>query len=263
MNSSYKRLTTFDLKIIGIILMFIDHIHQMFSWAGVPNWVDWFGRPVATLFFFISVEGFSHTRNKKKYLSRLLYGFWAMIIGTSIVEHFFSFPEVALQNNIFTDLLIGALAMYAIDEFRTFKQTKQQKHLWIGLASLIGPLISSLLFLWSLSTGNFLLINFLRFVPSLVMTENTILIYIIPLMYLAKDYRVRQYLIIVVASLFYLLRAPGLAFTMNIQWMLIFALIPIMLYNGQKGRGMRSFFYIFYPVHIWILYIIASLMYTR
>lgn len=31
--------------------MFIDHIHQMFVPMGAPDWLDWFGRPVATLFF--------------------------------------------------------------------------------------------------------------------------------------------------------------------------------------------------------------------
>lgn len=61
----FRGFSTFDLKILGIILMFIDHIHQMFVPMGAPNWLDWFGRPVATLFFFVSVVGFSHTRSKE------------------------------------------------------------------------------------------------------------------------------------------------------------------------------------------------------
>jgi hypothetical protein len=35
-KSKFKGLTTFDLKVIGIILMFIDHIHQMFVPMGAP-----------------------------------------------------------------------------------------------------------------------------------------------------------------------------------------------------------------------------------
>ncbi|WP_375709512.1 TraX family protein [Latilactobacillus curvatus] len=49
-------------------------------------------------------------------------------------------------------------------------------------------------------------------------------------------------------------------FTSNTQWMMIFAIIPILLYNGQKGRSMKYFFYLFYPIHIWLLFILASLM---
>lgn len=61
-----KSLTTFDLKVIGLVLMVFDHIHQMFAGAGVPGWFNWLGRPVATIFFFVSVEGFTHTHDKKK-----------------------------------------------------------------------------------------------------------------------------------------------------------------------------------------------------
>ena len=84
--------------------MFIDHIHEMFNTVGVPNWVDWFGRPVATIFFFLSVEGFIHTRNQKRYMTRLLIGFWVMQIGNMIIQHFFPMGDFALINNIFGDL---------------------------------------------------------------------------------------------------------------------------------------------------------------
>ena len=46
-------------------------------------------------------------------------------------------------------------------------------------------------------------------------------------------------------------------FGVNHQWMMILAAIPIVLYNGEKGRGMRNF-YIFYPAHIAILQLLVS-----
>jgi hypothetical protein len=49
-------------------------------------------------------------------------------------------------------------------------------------------------------------------------------------------------------------------FTNHYQWMMIFALPIMLLYNGKRGKGLKWFFYIFYPVHIVILYWIGIFM---
>lgn len=42
------------------------------------------------------------------------------------------------------------------------------------------------------------------------------------------------------------------------QWMMAGALPFFLLYNGKKGRGLKYFFYFFYPIHIYLLYFISG-----
>lgn len=102
-----KGFSTFDLKILGIVLMFIDHIYQMFVPLGASHWLDWFGRPVATLFFFISVIGFTHTHNKITYMLRLYFCMVAMLLFTFTLSRVIGYDQVVLINNIFVTCLLG------------------------------------------------------------------------------------------------------------------------------------------------------------
>lgn len=43
----------------------------------------------------------------------------------------------------------------------------------------------------------------------------------------------------------------------NIQWMMAFAAVPMLMCSGRKGKGLKNFFYIFYSVHIAVLYLSA------
>lgn len=253
-----KGLTTFDLKIIGIVLMFIDHIHQMFVPMGAPDWLDWFGRPVATLFFFISVVGFTHTRDKKKYMLRLYLGMVIMSFGNLFIQRWVGYEEVQLFNNIFRDLLVGAIMMYGIDNFSAgIKKKNIRRGLWGGLLILF-PIITSVIMTSLIANPTTIMIGVWinNFIPSLMFTENSFLVLLIPLMYLARNYRWVQCLLIAFAALFFFTQG-------STQWMMVFAIVPIALFNGQKGPGMRNFFYLFYPLHIWLLYIISAYLYMH
>jgi len=46
----------------------------------------------------------------------------------------------------------------------------------------------------------------------------------------------------------------GSALTVNYQWMMVFALPLMLLYNRRRGPGVEWFFYAFYPAHIVALY---------
>jgi len=82
------------------------------------------------------------------------------------------------------------------------------------------------------------------------------------------DYNFKGILLI---SIFYFSRgypwlglacAGGWNFLWNnqIQEYGVFAVIPIALYNGERGRPMKYFFYVFYPLHLLVLSVIYKCM---
>lgn len=51
------------------------------------------------------------------------------------------------------------------------------------------------------------------------------------------------------------------AFLWDYQWMMVFAIIPILMYNGKLGisnKFIKWMFYWFYPIHLIIIVLIAN-----
>jgi hypothetical protein len=225
-----KGMNGFQLKVLGVVTMVLDHIAEFFLFLGVPIWFHWIGRIAAPIFLFESSEGFVHTRNRKKYMFRLLAGFWLMGIINMILNRYFAVGDAIVINNIFGTLFLGTVYMQACEYIKERKVAK-------GV-------------IWFL-------------VPTLLLTEGGILFVLLAvLFYLFHGKKFLQVAALVVIALVTLIFGGGIqhAFTMNYQWMMMLSAIPIILYNGEKGRSMRNFFYIFYPAHIAIFAIISFLI---
>ena len=69
---NWQFLNATTLKLIAAALMFIDHIHEMFSHVGAPMWLTMLGRLVFPMFLFASSESFHYTHSKKRYFFSLL-----------------------------------------------------------------------------------------------------------------------------------------------------------------------------------------------
>lgn len=252
-----KGLTGQQLKLIGLVLMVCDHVHQMFYYAGDLTWLSMLGRPVLPLFLYLCAEGYAHTRSKRAYALRLLLWSMGMRAVTLFVQQAFPITahSVELMNNVFATMFVSVLLMMAVDAFRAKAVLK-------GLGLLALPLLPLLIMFPLLQADQVDLARVFVLFPSYLAVEGGPVAVILALLfYLFRGKRLYQYLALVLVAILNLALAlpSGFSalFTTKIQWLMIGALPLLMLYNGQRGQGNKHFFYVFYPVHIWLLYLLA------
>lgn len=254
-------LNHFQLKLLGIFLMVFDHVHQFFYIEGIPMWFTWLGRIVAPIFLFLSAEGFHYTRNRFKYLLHLYIGFVGMNIISQVLQR--SLPsENVLMNNIFGTLFLAVLYMLFID---WMIQSIKQHHWWKMLGSIglmLLPVILNFVMMSLLAQEHIPSWSFyvMYILPTPILVEGGFLFLLLGVMfYLLRKYRLGQIVFLILFSLMIGILSGSSMFDLNtnFQWLMGLAAIPIWLYNVEKGRSMKYFFYLFYPAHIYFLYILA------
>ncbi len=231
-QGKWKILSGSALKLLAIVSMLVDHL-AAFLWYDEPWCTDaWFsighremsayalmrmfGRIAFPLFAFLIVEGFQHTRNRKRYGIQLLIFALISELPWNLVHGGQFFYRG--QNVLFT-LLLGYLGLCALERFRDDKKKL--------LASLLGLLVVSIV--------------------------------------LRADYGCSGYgfiLLLYVLRNQQLVRAIIGCCVLGSRWVAGTAFIPIALYNGKRGfvRGPvgKYFFYLFYPLHLLIIYLFAA-----
>lgn len=264
--SKLKQLATAtNLKFLAIFLMFLDHIHEMFLEMGAPTWLNMLGRLVFPIFLFLAADSFHYTSNRKKYMLRLLYMSWLMTIGNMIVGSHFSNGHVGLANNAFSTFFVTGIYICSWDLLVRGVKGKSAKDFWKGVGLFFLPILLALPVLLLLSPDvlaslpawlSQVLVLLISLIPNILLVEGGFLFVILGLLfYIFRENRLLQYLSLIAIAVICYLTDPA-----SVQWMMVFAILPMALYNGQKGRGDKYVFYIFYPVHIYALYILASLL---
>ncbi len=84
--------------------------------------------------------------------------------------------------------------------------------------------------------------------------------------FLKTDYGVYGILLIFVLYLlhgFPVLQCTGGALLMSYEWPSVFGFLLLSLYSGKRGRQKKYFFYIFYPAHLLLLYLLSVILYYR
>ena len=228
------------LRTIAVVLMISDHV-----WAtamSFGNWMTYIGRMAFPIFAFQIAEGFVHTKSFKKYALRLL-GF-ALITEIPFNLFYSSRWFNPYHQNVLFTLLLGLLAIRVIDNLKKDISAKNigKSVLWLLLISIGG-------------TIGFVDYGFLG-----VLT--------VVMFYLCRGYRFTPVLQLIGMILINIVFFEGQVFMFDVfgkiieipsQGFAVFALIPIWLYNGKKGKSSKVLqygFYAFYPVHMLILYLI-------
>lgn len=241
-------LTGFGLKRLAVVSMVIDHIGSILLGAMLAAyrtgdtlvvngdspaelWKIMQGREVCEvlgsiafpIFCFLMVEGFLHTRNRVGYGLRL--ALFALLSEIPFdLAHFQTPFSLKLQNVMFT-LAVSIFTLLALSwAEKRWKETPGLRWAAMAMFTAAGMALAYLL------RGEYVFLGVLSVV----------------LVYLLRG-KGR-------------LRAAGLAPLLVASPWVLLAVPPILLYNGERGRGSKWFFYIFYPAHFLVLAGLAALV---
>ncbi|MDR2468547.1 MAG: conjugal transfer protein TraX [Spirochaetaceae bacterium] len=250
------------LKTIGVIMMGFDHVHQMFTDQGIPIWFTWIGRPVLPLFLFLCAEGYFHTRSRLQYLITLFIGFELMNIISFVLSDKMPNENIVLMNNVFQTLFMAGVYMRLIDMVRAALNARRPVRAASVFVLMALPCVfSTIILLMPITSPRWLMFVCYKFMPSVMATEGGFTAILMGvLFYLLRKHRLAQAFVVVIMgllSLGALLLSGKSPFNGNAQWLMMFAAFFIVCYNGKRGRTEKYFFYIFYPAHIYLLYLVA------
>ena len=270
----YRLFSGSALKLFAVVTMLIDHTGAGILYPYLMNRTALFfltreqsillyrvfrgiGRTAFPIYCFLLVEGFFYTRNRLKYLLRMLVftllseiPFDLALIPGNEASHTLhvadalrsNFNVYIMNQNVFWTLSVGLAVIWLIDtSFRyAVRRTADQAHLRLPL-NLAAALVSFLAVLSGCYGADLL----------------------------HTDYGSTGVVLIVVFYLLYRIRPLALAagygyFTLmmpNEIWSFP-GILMMLFYNGKRGliRGAawKYFFYAFYPVHLMCIYVIRT-----
>ncbi len=244
-NQNDKRLTGAHLKWIAIVLMLIDHIgavllepillntsvtivnyesmQQLYRVYMVLRGIGRFSFPA---FCFLLVEGFYHTRSKAKYLRNMLI--FAVIsevpFNLAIAGDLWSLE----YQNVFFTLAAGFVAIWLADYFKRQWLSAGGQGMLFQLLHIASVVVIALAAEWFHTDYG---------------AVGVVVIYVLYTMH------ERSVLSAVVTWLV-------LSLSNELEVYCFPFVLAVMLYNGQRGRQAKYFFYVFYPVHLLALVIV-------
>ena len=223
-------LSGFQLKYIALITMVFDHIHYFFDYTGkIPIWFTMIGRLAAPLFLFTVIEGFVHTHNRKKYFLKI----YALAILMGLIQFgFYNFLHPLVRPDGFfpQNMMLSSFAILLV-ALQGIAFTVLPVHTFISDGGT-----------WLLLTGIAMYLCHKNLKKEVLAFVSVSLVWVLMTIVLGR------------------LSIHDLMFK-YIEWMEIFAAPLMLCYNGERGKGSKYLFYIFYPSHIYLLYALSVIFY--
>lgn len=222
-------MTSLWLKVIAVITMTIDHVGMVLF----PHLLIYriIGRVAFPIFAFLAAQSCRHTRNIRRYMTRL--GLFALVSELPFNLATGGQPMHPYGQNIFFTLLLGVMACWLYDKLQgsplallpplalcLFGQLMGADYGWYGVA---------MIFAFYLAGNSKLRVGLALVTLTVVSQWHAIMM---------------------------VLGQPRLV-VYALQLWCVFAVIPLAFYNGQRGRGPKYFFYLYYPIHLGVLYLLS------
>jgi hypothetical protein len=222
---NFSFLTGNMLKILALLAMTCDHIgFQLFVQY---DFLRWIGRLAFPIFAYMIAEGAKYTKNRLRYFLQMFgLGFLCQIV--------YFIAMGSLYQCILMTFSLSVLLIYALD----YALKKRNPEAWLLL------------------TMSFLAVFFLvEGLPFLLPNTDYGVDYgiwgVLTPVFVFLGQKKYQKLLLEAVPLAFLCFAGGL----SCQWMALFALPVLALYNGKRGKlKMKNLFYIYYPLHLVVIY---------
>ena len=255
------------LKMVALIIMFVDHVaatiimclasntnHPLTQWiaalfggdsltmievynviATLYTTMRYIGRISFPIYRFFLVEGFVHTRSRKKYMRRLV----ALALISEVVFDLAFYGKIfyIFHQNVFFTLALGLGLIWILDVFWEKKTWNILQKIGLSILCSVGILLLAELARTDYSSYGVLAICVMYMVHKMVRE------------------RIKLWAPIVLAS--------GIAILCLCDFSEVWAFLGLPLfcfYQGKKGWGAKWFFYFFYPVHLALLALACLLL---
>lgn len=238
--SKKLNITSSGLHMIAMAFMFCDHIGKtLFPTA---EWLVCIGRIAFPIFAFMIVEGYFHTHSLKNYIKRIAIGAVCSEIPFNLmVGKSFFLPS---HQNVFWTFLIALLTITLLEMQKMY--SRGSRAFISSCTVLLGVFFADICMT---DYGGIGILTVLLFYFCRERTWFSRICQIIG-MYLLN--------VCMFGGYSYPVQVLGYPIVIVQQGFAILSLLPIWMYQGQKGirsKRFQHFCYFFYPAHMFLLYI--------